>query len=113
MSPRLWLFAFGLGLAACAGCPITPPSPSPARDGGTDASLVELDGGDDVCARACANAAALGCGHVLSTCVSSCRQAFEQHLIDFDPECVANAPSKDAVRACAGGLACEEGPVSQ
>jgi hypothetical protein len=90
-------FAGLIVLALVVGC--IPPEPAPTPEPPA-ADAGEACTGPVNCA--CAQLWTLGCAQG----GDGCEEAFEQMLVDrltyVDLECVAVAPSKQAVRACAG-----------
>lgn len=73
--------------------------------------IPEPDAGPVVCADtpaecACDNLCVLGCPECRAECVSSVEKILADRIMDFDTACVAQAPTKDAVRGCPG-VTCE------
>jgi hypothetical protein len=98
---RLW---FPLAIVACAlvACPppgpVTPPGPDDADAGVDDARQCTTPAD---CA--CENLRRLTCAEgLVVNCVDSIEHMLTSRIAHVDPECIASAPSREAVRACAG-----------
>jgi hypothetical protein len=77
------------------------PSPTPPMPDASDAAPPAVDAGTSIYARACANLADQHCQEGLApNCAAVLEHAQTARINDFDPPCLADAGSKDAVRAC-------------
>ena len=112
---RFDVFA-GIALLCLWGCPRTPETPDASTDAG--APIADAEPGQHepfdapgstyrvpACAAACANLKRQGCPEAErqpgeDTCYVVCRKAQETGKIDFKPQCIADAKSIEAVKAC-------------
>lgn len=85
---------FGAFAVSCAGCPV---NPSP---GGRDAGPPIVYDGSDVCAHVCSHLTAIQCSSGAGTCLDICRDAEERRLTDFHTDCLLDAGTVEAARAC-------------
>ena len=95
---------FALGLIACSPThPIAPVQPIPEDAGGEQPSTDDAQYPD--CARACTRLREHGCPEGLTpdgglTCYDVCTKAESSGNFSLNPRCVADAESREAVRAC-------------
>ena len=85
----------------CAACPPAAPIPSPTQDAGPapDGSVAGCTDGVDC---ACARLFTLNCAGGGDGCEDAFQVIMAGRLTYVDLECIAAAPSKEAVRTCAG-----------
>jgi len=94
-------------LLIVCGCP-PPAVPTPPGGDGGEPDVLEVDAADaepcgDVYDCACKNLRRLDCSdYVEGQCAVTMERIIMERLTPFSPECVAAAPSREAVRKCPG-----------
>lgn len=106
-----------LAAAAATACTPKPPPPDAAPPDSFDQTPADAGVAEDIAegtaeaatpvGRACRNLAALKCIEGLKrdagdTCAQAIHHVLDTHLTKFDVDCVINAKTPAAVRACAG-----------